>query len=115
MPKNVQPYKDGKNSSNNTLVLTDELMHSHISKMSLKIHWQKGPLSTFNNVVMHNTLLCVDLLVNAANLCEKAEPNAKSVPTLREIFDHADSCLNDWISQNFLEQWLMWVLIITGL
>ncbi len=59
-------------------------------------------MSTFNSVVMHSTLLCVDLLVNAANLREKAEPNAKSVPALREIFSHADSYLNDWIVQNVL-------------
>ncbi len=57
--------------------------------------------SLAKGTIVH-TLLCVDLLVNAANLSEKAEPNAKSVPTLREIFSHADSYLNDWIVQNFL-------------
>ncbi len=44
--------------------------------------------SLAKRTIVH-TLLCVDLLVNAANLSEKAEPNAKSVPTLREIFSHA--------------------------
>lgn len=57
----------------------------------MKLNLQKGPLSTFNSVVMQNTLLCVDLLVNAVNLCEKSEPDVKSVPTSCEIFDHADS------------------------
>lgn len=55
----------------------------------MKFNLQKGPLSTFNSVVMQNTLLCVDLLVNALSLCIKSD--VKSVPSSCEIFDHADS------------------------